>query len=201
MEEAEEEWQIKPVGEIFETVGEEHHLRMLLSFGTAILIDFPKDLSNSTKLFMTNTSRTITEAGLKKISSGLLPHGTVLLSSRAPIGYLAITDIPVSINQGYIACLANKKYSSWYIHNWIKQNIDVIINAANGSTFLEISKSVFRKIEFVVPPDEKLSKFNQHAESYYNKIKINENQIQTLETLRNNLLPKLMSGALIVSSQ
>ena len=63
----------------------------------------PKDLSNSNSIIMLDTERTITEAGLAKVSSGLLPVDTVLMSSRAPIGYLALTKIPVAINQGYIA--------------------------------------------------------------------------------------------------
>ena len=202
VEEVKEEWETKTVGEVFETFGGGTPSTSVSEYWDGnINWTSPKDLSEGSKLFMTNTSRTITEAGLKKISSGLLPIGTVLLSSRAPIGYISITDIPVSINQGYIACLRNEKFSTWYIHNWIKQNMDIIINSANGSTFLEISKSVFRKLEFVIPPDEKLLKFNQHAESYYYKIRSNEKQIQTLEALRNNLLPKLMSGAVSLSSQ
>ena len=68
----------------------------------------PRDLSNNNAVFLLDTEKRITKQGLSKISSGLLPVGTVLLSSRAPVGYLAITDINMAINQGYIAILCEK---------------------------------------------------------------------------------------------
>src|SRR5690606_17003830 len=63
----------------------------------------PKDLSSALSPVLLDTERLISAAGLQKISSGLLPVGTLLMSSRAPIGYLTLTRIPVAINQGYIA--------------------------------------------------------------------------------------------------
>lgn len=154
----------------------------------------PRDLSNSRSPFMTKTEKTITEDGLKQIGSGLLPKGTVLLSSRAPIGYLAISDIEVAINQGYIAVVCDKKISNLYMYLWIKQNLDTIINAANGSTFLEISKSTFKSLEFILPPDELLKSFDQQVSPMFEKIRNNVYQINTLIELRNKLLPKLMNG-------
>jgi type I restriction enzyme, S subunit len=160
----------------------------------------PRDLSGSTSVFLNTTQRNITELGLKKIGSGLLPIGTVLLSSRAPIGYLCISNIPVSINQGYIACLCNKGISNWYIFCWIKDNMDLIINSANGSTFLEISKGIFRSLDFIVPPDTKMKKFDKLVEPCFKKILSNENQISSLVQLRDSLLPKLISGEVSVLS-
>jgi len=158
----------------------------------------PKDLSSTSNIFLHNTERKITEAGLRKVSSGLLPKGVVLLSSRAPIGYLAITNVTTAINQGYIACLPNELYSSWFIHNWLKVSMDLIVNSANGSTFLEIPKSVFRTLDFVVPTREKVVSYNHQAELFYSKILSNEKQINLLEQTRDTLLPKLMSGEVMV---
>src|SRR5262245_25404806 len=67
----------------------------------------PKDLSSLNSPVLLSTERTISEAGLAKISSGLLPVGTVLLSSRAPVGYVAIAEVPTAINQGFIAIVCD----------------------------------------------------------------------------------------------
>lgn len=154
----------------------------------------PRDLSNTTSIFLFDTSRKITEEGLKQISSGLLPVGTLLLSSRAPIGYLALTEIPVAINQGYIAIICDKIVSNYFMFLWCKANMDTIENAGNGSVFQEISKSAFRTLEFLIPPQEKLRHFDTEIEPVFQKIKSNTQQIRTLTQLRDTLLPKLMSG-------
>lgn len=95
----------------------------------------PKDLSNLTDKILLNTERKITDAGLKKISSGLLPKDTVLMSSRAPVGYLALSKIEVAINQGYIAILPNMKYSAEYLIQWCEANMAEIKGRASGTTF------------------------------------------------------------------
>lgn len=159
----------------------------------------PRDLSNHTSIFLTTTERKITEKGLAQIGSGLLPIGTVLLSSRAPIGYLAITEIPVAINQGYIAIVCDKLISNYFIYLWAKKNLDTITNAANGSVFLEISKSTFKTLEFQIPPEARLDGFDKQAAPIFQKIKSNVYQIRSLTQLRDTLLPKLMSGVVRVA--
>lgn len=154
----------------------------------------PRDLSNHNAVFLFDTERKITEKGLAQIGSGLLPIGTVLLSSRAPIGYLAISEIPVAINQGYIGIVCDKRVSNYFMYLWCKANMEEIKNAGNGSTFEEISKSSFKALGLSIPPTERLKKFDVAVASTFEKIKTNQKQIRTLETLRNTLLPKLMSG-------
>ena len=159
----------------------------------------PRDLSRSNNPFLFDTEKKITALGLKKISSGLLPVGTLLLSSRAPIGYLALTEIPVAINQGYIAMICNKGFSKYYMYLWVKQNMDLILNAANGSVFDEISKTIFRDLDFLIPPKEVIQNIENEIEPLFEKIKSNAQQIKTLTQLRNTLLPKLMNGTVKVS--
>ena len=154
----------------------------------------PRDLSGNKNIYMFDTGRKITEQGLAKISSGLLPVGTILLSSRAPIGYLTMTNIQVAINQGYIAILDNKGFSKYFLYLWVKNNLDYIISNANGSTFLEISKSVFKSLEIVKPPADLRDNFDKQVIPIFQKIKTNSIQIRTLEKLRDTLLPKLISG-------
>ena len=154
----------------------------------------PKDLSNSNEAFLLNTEKRITEEGLNQISSGLLSKHTLLLSSRAPIGYLAIAAIETAINQGYIAFLPNAYLSNYFMYLWLGRNMNIVESSANGSTFLEISKSSFRNIESVIPKEKTLRQFDLVAEPDFSKILFNLSQIQTLSQLRDALLPKLMRG-------
>jgi type I restriction enzyme S subunit len=158
----------------------------------------PRDITNLNGIYLFDTERKITELGLSKISSGLLPKGTLLMSSRAPVGVLAFCEIPVAINQGYIAILDNKGYSKEFIYLWLKANIDVVHSFSNGSTFMEISKSAFKTLQLQIPPKQVLTDFQLIVKPLFQKIKSNQTQIQTLTALRDTLLPKLMSGEVTI---
>ena len=119
IEEAKEDWEEVTIGDIFTLKGGSTPSTKESSFWDGnISWTSPRDLSNSKSIFMFDTERKITEAGLAKISSGLLPKRTLLMSSRAPIGYLAITDIEVAINQGYIAIPEHQTYSTEFMYLW-----------------------------------------------------------------------------------
>ena len=154
----------------------------------------PKDLSNLTNKILLNTERKITDAGLKKISSGLLPKNTVLMSSRAPVGYLALAKIEVAINQGYIAILPNTKYSAEYLIQWCEANMAEIKGRASGTTFQEISKKNFREINFTRPDEKVVTVYTKTAKTLYDEISLKAEENQCLINLRNTLLPKLLSG-------
>ena len=158
----------------------------------------PKDMSQLQSLVLMDTERHLTGTGVGKISSGQLAKGTVLMSSRAPIGYLAISDIPVSINQGIIAMLPNPKYGPIYLLCWAQTNMIRITDRANGSTFQEISKKNFRPIPFLVPEKAMLDYFNRQAKAIYSRILLTSEQTENLSKLRDTLLPKLLSGELRV---
>ncbi|MDZ4807194.1 MAG: restriction endonuclease subunit S [Bacteroidota bacterium] len=195
VEEAEESWELGTIGDVVSMKGGTTPSTNQPKYWDGnIHWTSPRDLSNSTSIFLFATSRKITEEGLKQISSGLLPVGTLLLSSRAPIGYLALTEIPVAINQGYIAIICDKLVSNHFMFLWCKANMGTIENAANGSVFQEISKSAFRTLPFLIPPNEKVNKFELEIEPIFQKIKSNTQQIHTLTRLRNTILPKLISG-------
>lgn len=159
----------------------------------------PKDLSNLAAPVLLETSRTITAAGLAKISSGLLPVGSLLLSSRAPIGYLAIAEVPVAINQGFIGMICDKRVSNVFAWLWTMENMEAILAKANGSTFQEISKGNFRPLPVVVPAEPVLRAFDPIAKPLYERIAQNEHASRTLAQTRDLLLPRLMSGELRVA--
>jgi type I restriction enzyme S subunit len=122
------------------------------------------------------------------------------MSSRAPVGVLAFAEIPLAINQGYIAVIDNKGYSKEFIYLWLKTNMDYVHSFSNGSTFLEISKSAFRSLQIPIPPVQIKNEFQNIIDPFFKKIKTNTIQIRTLSTLRDTLLPKLMSGEVRVEN-
>ncbi|MFZ6761422.1 restriction endonuclease subunit S [Pseudoroseomonas sp. WGS1072] len=154
----------------------------------------PKDLSRLSSPVLTHTERQITEQGLTQIGSGLLPSGTLLLSSRAPIGYLAISQVPVAVNQGFIAMVCDGRLSNVFCWLWSIFNMEEIKQRANGSTFLEISKANFRPIPVIMPSDDLLRAFDRMVRPLHSRIAQNMHESRTLESTRDLLLPKLMSG-------
>jgi len=192
-------WEVSTIGEEVKVVGGSTPNTKNPNFWNGgIPWATPKDLSNLNTPVLLETARTITKDGLAKISSGLLPVGTVLLSSRAPVGYLAISEIPIAVNQGFIAMVCERRLSNIFILLWAKENMDVIIQNANGSTFQEISKRNFRPINVVVASPQVLDNFHQNICPLYQRIVSNEIESRTLAELRDRLLPKLMSGEIRV---
>ncbi len=156
----------------------------------------PKDLSRLSTPVLLHTERRITDAGLRRISSGLLPPGTVLLSSRAPIGYLAINEIPVVINQGFIAIAGTAALPNLFLLRWLEHNHAEIVARANGSTFLEINKASFRAIPIAVPAQSVIDQFMASAAALHAKLVLLQRESATLIELRDSLLPRLLSGEL-----
>lgn len=154
----------------------------------------PKDMSNLSSRILIKTERYLTDKGMAKVSSGQLPVGTVLMSSRAPIGYLAITDVPVTINQGIIAMVGQDEFRGVFLFCWAKANIENVMARANGSTFLEISKKNFRPIPFIVPNNEIVKAFNKNVDPLYVRLISCTRNMEELSMVRDTLLPKLLSG-------
>ena len=191
-----EGWSIKEVGQLADIVGGSTPRTKVEEYwrgGTHCWVT-PKDLSTLSTSVLLDTERKITDAGLKTISSGLLWPGTVLLSSRAPIGYLAINEVPTAVNQGFIALKPKEQMSNMYLLLWCKASADEIISHANGSTFLEISKSSFRSIPLSIPPNPLMSAYKAIAATLHHKVVETEKTSHTLSAQRETLLPKLISG-------
>lgn len=191
-------WSVKTIGDLAEIVGGSTPSTKEPAFWSDGIHCWatPKDLSTLKTPVLLGTERRITDDGLAQISSGLLPPGTVLLSSRAPIGYLAIAEIPVAINQGFIAMKAKKGVSNLFLRFWASFSHEDILARANGSTFLEISKSNFRPIKLVAPPNPVFAAFDKLVRPIYGRVVSNKRESRTLSALRDLLLPKLISGEL-----
>ena len=195
IEEAKEDWKEGKLGDIISVKGgttpstKEPHF-----WNGDIAWTSPRDVTTLNGLYLFETEKKITQKGLEQISSGLLPAGTLLMSSRAPVGVLAFSEIPIAINQGYIAILDDKGYEKEFIYLWLKANMDTIHSYSNGSTFMEISKSAFKSIDILIPTKEEVNDFVDRVKPIFEKIKANVLQIQTLIQQRYILLPKLMSN-------
>lgn len=158
----------------------------------------PKDLSNNRNKFVKNGATDITEMGLKNSSAKLMPKGSVLYSSRAPIGYIAIADNEVSTNQGFKSIVPHENISSEFVFQMLKNNTDKIIGQASGSTFKEISGKGMKSIKIIIPEYDVLDAYSKLVSPFLKMIRNNENSTLRLKNLRDTLLPKLMSGEIRV---
>ena len=194
-------WEIQSIGDLADVVGGTTPSTKESAYweGGTYAWATPKDLSGLSVPVLLNTERRITDAGLLQIGSGLLPMGTVLLSSRAPIGYLAVAEIPVAINQGFIAMTPKTGTSNIVLLLWASVAHEEIVSRANGSTFLEISKVNFRPIPIVTPPPAVMQAFEEQARPLYERIVEGARESHTLAALRDTLLPKLISGQIRVA--
>lgn len=113
----------------------------------------PKDLSGLGSVKIHSTPRSITEAGLRNSSAELLPENSVLFSSRAPIGLLAINTIPMATNQGFKSFVPDpKRLDSRYLFRWLEANRTELQNMGVGATFKEVSKAIVSRLVIPLPP-------------------------------------------------
>ena len=159
----------------------------------------PKDLSINKSKFISHGENDITELGLKNSSAAIMPEGTVLFSSRAPIGYIAIAAGEVTTNQGFKSVVPKPEIGTPFVYFFLKHNLPVIEGMASGSTFKEVSGSTMKNIPAVIPDVDTLARFNDFCTPIFAQQRILEEQSQSLAALRDNLLPKLMSGEIDVS--
>lgn len=160
----------------------------------------PKDLSNNKSKFVSHGENDITELGLRNSSASIMPEGTVLFSSRAPIGYIAIAAGEVTTNQGFKSVVPKPEIGTPFVYFFLKNTLPVIEGMASGSTFKEVSGSTMKNVPAVIPDAETLAKFSDFCAPIFAQQRILEEQNQSLATLRDNLLPKLMSGEIDVSA-
>lgn len=151
----------------------------------------PKDLSKSHSIFTSKGTRFITEYGLKESSARLFPTGTVLFSSRAPIGYISIAKNNISTSQGFKSIIPNKGYSPEFIYELLKKETPLIIREANGSTFKEISGTRLKAHIVNIPSKAKAKYFDNSALAIFKLISKNENENKILKNLKKELLNKI----------
>lgn len=155
----------------------------------------PKDLSeNKVYKYIEFGQTNISELGVKAASLKLMPRGTVLMSSRAPVGYLAVATTNVTSNQGLKSFVPNKGYNSDFLFYTIHRIMPIIESKASGSTFKEVGASDLKRILWYFPPTTLSDKFAETLGSASLRQEGLQKEIRRLAELRDWLLPMLMNG-------
>lgn len=153
----------------------------------------PADLSKQNKKFISRGDRDITEAGYKSASTRMLPTGSVLFSSRAPIGLLGIAVNEVCTNQGFKSIIPKKEIGNGYVYYTLKHMKEMIASQNTGSTFAEVSGKTLGQYSVVLPPQGLLVDFQSIIEKLFRYQYSLEKEISILSTvnsLRLNSLEK-----------
>lgn len=159
----------------------------------------PADLTDYQGVYIDKGANNITELGLAKSSAKMMPKDTVLLSSRAPIGYVALAKNDICTNQGFKSIVCNQSIMKpSYLYLYFKLNKSYLQSFASGATFPELSGSMVKKLKVLVPDISLLEKFDTFSEKLFEKTDVLLTQNQNLIKQRDLLLPRLMSGKLAV---
>lgn len=177
-------WQIKRLGDIAEVVGGgTPSTKDPDNYGGHIPWITPKDLSLHQGRYIRCGERNITEQGFSTSSARMLPAGAVLISSRAPVGYVAVAETPVSTNQGFRSLLLQDGNVPEFFYYLLSANTAALESHASGTTFKEISGSSLKQVELLVPPLPEQRAIAHVLGSLDNKIELNRRMNETLEEM------------------
>jgi type I restriction enzyme S subunit len=197
-----EGWEIAPIGDTLEVGGGTTPSTTNSAYWDGEYCwTTPKDLSSQIGIITTSSNRKITDLGLAQISSGLLPINSVLMSCRAPIGYVSINAVPTAVNQGFITMAHSAEFHPVYVLNWINANMQEIRNRAGGATFAEITRKAFRDILFLKPTITVMKKYAELTEPLLEELEQLTRQTENLQFVRDLLLPRLISGELRIPDE
>lgn len=193
-------WKVGLLSEIGEIVGGSTPSKAKSQYYTSNGIPWltPKDLSNSPCKFTAKGEIDITKEGYASCSTKIMPKGTVLFSSRAPIGYVSIAKNEICTNQGFKSVVP-KEAGTAFIYYFLKTSTKDIENKATGSTFKEASGALMKSLPTIIPTKSVLYGFEQIMEPIFRKQETIEDESRRLAQLRDTLLPRLMSGELKVN--
>ena len=179
-------WEIKKIGEVCEVIGGSTPKTSDDTFwdGDYYWIS-PAELDGSKYVY--STTRTITDAGVRSAHLQILPIGTVLLSSRAPIGKVAITKVPMYCNQGFKNLVCGKDLINDYVYWFLKHNTDYLNSLGTGATFKEISKKVVEQIPIPVPPIAEQEKIVAELDCLSGIIEKKKQQLKELDNLAQSI--------------
>lgn len=189
-------WEVKTVADAFEISGGGTPSRKENEFWSSGTVQWysPSDLTRAGTMFIDDSSDHITERGLAQSSARMFPARSVMLTSRATIGAISINTQPACTNQGFITCLPNDRVPLYFLFHWLTENVPTFQRMASGATFKEISRGVFKTIEFLQPTDDLVGRFETISAPMAEQALALQRQIQNLRRTRNLLLPRLLSG-------
>lgn len=194
-----EGWKVGRLDEIADVVGGSTPSKAKPEYYTQKGIAWltPKDLSNHPAVYSSRGEIDITEEGYNSTSTKLMPKGTVLFTSRAPIGYISIAQNDICTNQGFKS-LVPRKAGTCFLYCFLKYVTPVIENKSTGSTFKEASGSLMKSLQVIMPEQKVFEEFETIVSPLFARIESLEKENSRLSLLRDTLLPRLMSGELEV---
>ena len=179
-------WEVKKLGEVCEIVGGSTPKTNEPSYwdGEHYWVT-PAELDGAK--YISSTSRTITDEGAKSAHLQLLPSGTVLLSSRAPIGKVAITTAPMYCNQGFKNLVCSAKLHNEFAYWFLYHHTEYLNSLGTGATFKEISKRVVEQIPIPVPPREEQERIVEELDCLSGVIERKREQLRELDALAQSI--------------
>ena len=179
------EWVDKAVGDIADVVGgSTPSTRDPANFDGDVPWLTPKDLSSPHSRYVKRGERNLSSKGFESCSAQLLPANSVLLSSRAPIGYLAIAANPIATNQGFRSLIVRPAYDHEFLYYWLSGNIEELERHSSGSTFKELSGTALKQIRLRLPVDrDEQRAIARILGTLDNKIELNRRMNATLEAM------------------
>lgn len=158
----------------------------------------PSDITAAEGMFLEQSGEQCTEEGLSASSARLFPAYAVMMTSRATIGAIGINLTPACTNQGFITCIPNESYPLPYLYHWLKLSKPHFELLSGGATFAELTKGTFKRIEILTPPKEIVTAFAQRVNPLFSAVKSYLKTNTKLKQTRDMLLPRLISGKLLV---
>lgn len=158
----------------------------------------PTDITRKSGLILLDTEKKITEEGLHNSSAKMVPPYSILMTSRASVGFFGLCEYEVCTNQGFISCIPHEENVRFYLLYNLMNRVDEIRAKASGSTFLEISKKNFKGLKITIPPACLLDAFCKIVHPLIRQMEALTKSIAKLQEARDRLLPKLMSGEIEV---
>ena len=194
-----EGWKVGRLDEIADVVGGSTPSKAKPEYYTQKGIAWltPKDLSNHPAVYTSRGEIDITEEGYNSTSTKLMPKGTILFTSRAPIGYISIAQNDICTNQGFKS-LVPKKAGTCFLYCFLKYVTPEIENKSTGSTFKEASGSLMKSLQVIMPEQKVFEDFETIVSPLFARIESLEKENSRLSLLRDTLLPRLMSGEIEV---
>lgn len=169
------------------------------NYGGSIRWITPKDLSDQSQKFTFDGERFITQKGYDSCSTTLLPVGTILMSSRAPIGLLSIAANEVCTNQGFKSFVPKDSSLSGFLYYTIEQNLPFIKQLGSGTTFSEVSKDDLLKLNLLSVPKEIIEIWDAKVSPILSRQNNLLQEIKSLKKQRDELLPLLMNGQVTIT--
>lgn len=194
-----EGWNKKKIADVCETVGGGTPSTKVSEYWDGdITWVVPSDITKNDSLALLDSERKITEKGLRESSAKMVPPETILMTSRASVGFFALMDFGVCTNQGFINIIPYKEEMRMYLLFNLMSRVEEIRSNAKGTTFPEISKGRFRDMNVVVPPNTLVNEFAEFASDIIRQVRILKRSTLKLEKARDLLLPRLMNGEVAV---